>query len=498
MKGLAFRRNNKLLQLPVAAGLIVLLLVFALWPAVAQDKESIEILQKMGKAFGGIAEKASPAVVGIKANRVEVREYSTTPESPFGDPFGDDLFERFFRYHFPRSRPRQRQQKSYRPVEGSGFIVSGDGHILTNNHVVENSEGITVRLLDGREFEAEVVGTDPDTEVAVIKIDTEDSPFLELADSDQLEVGEWVIAIGNPFGLSHTVTAGIVSAKGRSGFGLAGPQGYEDFIQTDAAINFGNSGGPLINLSGKAVGINTAIIGPGGNIGIGFAIPANMAKFVYDKLIKGETIKRGMLGILINDLHPDVAELLGIEGTKGVVIEDVIEDSPAEKAGIKRYDVVVEFNGEKVEEKANQFRNRVAMLKPGTKVKLVIIRDGKRKTITAELGDKSADEPESAKTPTETLEQLGLSVQELTDELAEYMGYQGKSGVVVTSVEPGSVAARKGIAPRMLITEVDQKPIKDKEEFEKALETAAEKGKVLLLVYDGRGSSMKVLKFPKE
>jgi serine protease Do len=494
MQGLISRRDKKLSRRSVVAVLIVVLVVFASCPAVAQDAESIEILEKVGKAFHSIAKKASPAVVGIKANRVIVYEHSRAPEGPFGNPFDDDLFKRFFHYRSPRSQP---QQKSYRPVQGSGFIVSADGHILTNNHVVEDSEQITVTLLGGQEYDAEVVGTDPETEVAVIKIDAENLPFLELADSDQLEVGEWVIAIGNPFGLSHTVTAGIVSAKGRSGFGLAGPEGYEDFIQTDAAINFGNSGGPLINLHGNVVGINTAIIGPGGNIGIGFAIPANMAKFVYDRVIKGETIKRGLLGVYPDDLSPDMAELLGIEGTKGVVIETVVEESPAEKAGIRQYDVVVEFNGEKVE-RANDFRNRVAMTKPGTKVKLVIVRDGKRKTVTAELGDKSEDDAEPVESPSEAVEKLGLSVQDLTDELAEYLGYQGKSGVVVTSVEPGSEVARKGISPRMLITEINRKAIEDKKEFEQAMEAAAKNGKVLVLVYDGTYNHLIVLKLPKE
>jgi len=328
---------------------------------------------------------------------------------------------------------------------------------------------------------------------AVIKIDADNLHTLELADSDALEVGEWVIAIGNPFGLSHTVTAGIVSAKGRSGLRLAE---YEDYIQTDAAINPGNSGGPLIDLDGEVVGINTAIIGPGGNIGIGFAIPINMAKFIYDQLIEGGKIVRGALGIFIRDLDPDLAESLDLEITKGVVITEVLEGSAAEKAGMKRYDVIVEFNGEKIE-KLNEFRNRVAMLKPGTKVKIVILRDGKRKTLIAELGE-SSEELQSAKTGLEAMEQLGLTVQNLSDDLAERYGYEGQTGVLITRVEPGSEAARKGITSGMLITEVDRKTVRNTKDFNEAIEKATEAGKVLLLINDGRYHSLVVLKLTKE
>lgn len=481
----------------ISAFLIFLLSISPV-SALAEDSSSIDTLRQMGKAFAQISEKASPAVVGITASQVVTREHSTTPDWPFADPFDDDFFERFFGHPFPRQRPEQRryhqpQRRYNRPVQGSGFIVSADGYILTNNHVVQDAETITVKLVDGREFEANVIGTDPDSEIAVIKIDANKLSVLEMADSDKLEVGEWVIAIGNPFGLSHTVTAGIVSAKGRSGFRLAE---YEDFIQTDAAINPGNSGGPLINLDGEAVGINTAIVGPGGNIGIGFAIPINMAKFIYSKLIKGEPIARGVLGIYIEDVDPDMAESLELDETKGVVVGTVVEDSPAEKAGMKRYDVIIELDGEKVE-KANEFRNRVAMMKPGTEVTMVVIRNGRRKTLKAELGDRS-QESQSSKTLSKTLEQLGLVVQNLTDDLAGRLGYKDQKGVIVASVEPGSPAARKGITSGMLIMEVDQKPINNTKEFSEAIEKAAKTGKVLLLINDGRYHHLVVLKLPKE
>jgi serine protease Do len=472
-----------------ASAIIILLMVFA--PvALAQegDPESIEMLRRMGKAFATISEKASPAVVTIKANQVVEGRGNVPGEMPFGQQ--EELFERFFkRYH-----QRQPEQKKYsRPVQGSGFIVSAEGYILTNNHVVEKADDIKVVMSDGQEYEAELIGTDADTEVAVIKIDANDIHVLELADSDTLEVGEWVIAIGNPFGLSHTVTAGIVSAKGRGRIGLAE---FEDFIQTDAAINRGNSGGPLINLDGKAVGINTAILGPGGNIGIGFAIPINMAKFVYEKLIKGETIKRGVLGVFIDDLDHDLAQSLRLEDTKGVIITEVIKDTPAEKAGIERYDVVVELNGQKVE-MANDFKNRVAMLSPGTKVKLVVIRNGKKKTIKAELGDRD-EQLQVVNKPSEAIKKLGLTVKNLTEELADRLGFKDQDGVLVTSVESGSEAAEGGIRPGMLIMEVDRKPVKNTDEFEKAVENALESGRILLLVNDGKFRQLVVLKIPKE
>ncbi|UCF42649.1 MAG: Do family serine endopeptidase [Planctomycetota bacterium] len=473
------------------SALLIFLLSISPVPALAQDEGSIDTLRQMGKAFAQIAEKASPAVVGITASQVVTREYSVMPDWPFSDPFDDDFFERFFGHPFPRRRPQQRRYQ--RPVQGSGFIVSADGYILTNNHVVQDAEAITVKLVDGRDFQAKVIGSDPDTEVAVIKIDADNLPSLELADSDTLEVGEWVIAIGNPFGLSHTVTAGIVSAKGRSGFRLAE---YEDFIQTDAAINPGNSGGPLINLDAEVVGINTAIVGPGGNIGIGFAIPINIAKFVYERLIKGEPVTRGLLGVYIRDLNPDLAESLDLEQTKGVLVVEVSEDSAADKAGVKRYDVIVQLDDQNIE-KANELRSRIAMLRPGTKVELVVLSDGRRKTLKVEIGG-SSKLAKDTKATTETVEKLGLEVRNLTDELAERYGYEDRTGVIIESVEPGSPAAMKGVRPGMLIMEVNRNPVKNTKDFNTAIEEASKEGQVLLLIDDGRYRQLFVLKLPKE
>lgn len=447
-----------------------------------QDQNSITTLKQMGKAFAGIAENASPAVVGLKADRVITREYPSSQEWPFdgmSDPFGDDFFNRFF-FRFQNPRERSRKYKQTRPVQGSGFITSSDGYILTSNHLVEDAEKVEVELSDGRTFTAEVMGTDPETDVAMIKIDAENLSYLKLADSDKLEVGEWVLAIGNPFGLSRTITAGIVSAKGRSDVGLST---YEDFIQTDAAINFGNSGGPLINLDGEAVGINTAIVGSTGNIGIGFAVPINMAKAILPQLKKGQDIERGFLGVDLDkeDLTAEMAKHLGLKDTKGVLIPEVYEGSPAEEAGLQSYDVIVEFNGKPVENR-NDLQKRVALLEPGTEVKIVVMRDGNRKTLNVKLGKRPPLSELLGKSETNTLKELGFTVQDLTAELTGRYGYEGQSGVIVTSVEPDSGAARAGIAPGVLIKEVNRKEVKNTREFNEQILTAKEKGSVLLKV----------------
>lgn len=497
MQTLTFKQKRSSLRYFVICVPLVLLILVALLPAFAHDENSIATLREIGKTFTKIAKKASPAVVGVKAEKPFMQDYFVMPDWPFGepfDPFGDDFFDRFRR----RPSPHRRQRKELRPVQGSGFIISEDGYILANNHLVGEAEKITVTLADKREFTAKLVGTDPESDVAVIKIDAKkDLPFLELADSDTIEVGEWVLAIGNPFGLEHTVTAGIISAKGRSEVGLAT---FENYIQTDAAINPGNSGGPLLNLDGEVVGINTAIVSRGGGfVGIGFAIPINMAKAIYKELVDTGKVVRGFLGVNIKDLNRDTAELLGLDKeTKGVVIPDVTKDSAADKAGIKPYDVVVEFKGEKVE-KATELLNRVAALKPGTKVKMVVLRDGKRKTITAELGTRPSREEILGAPPTDVMEQFGFKfVQELTDELAERLGYEGLTGVIVSRVEQGSEAATKGITRGTLIMEVNQQKVRNTREFSKALKKAAKKGGVLLRIRQGRRTDLVALKIPEE
>jgi len=471
----------------------LLLLVISQPQALAQDQGSIAALRQMGKAFASIAEKASPAVVAIKAEQTVAQQYYGNDESPFGSPYGDEFFDFFFR-RSPRQRaPRTPQRKQMTTAQGSGFIISPDGYILTNNHLVGDAEKVIVEVVDGRKFTAQKIGTDEDSDVAVVKIDANDLKYLEMADSDTLEVGEWVLAIGNPLGLSHTVTAGIVSAKGRSGFGLAT---LENFIQTDAAINFGNSGGPLINLDGEVVGINAAIVGASGNIGIGFAIPINMAKHIYEQLKSGGKIERGFLGVRPQDMDPDYAKAFGLKDSKGVLIPEVEEGSAAEKAGIKHNDVILEFNGQPVES-ANDLRNRIAMLKPGTKVPIVIWRDGKQKTVTVELGKLDSKSATGGAAPEEVLDELGFSVQNVTDELAERYGYVGQQGVIVGSVEPDSQADRASIVPGMLIKEVNQQQIKNTKDFNDAIEQAKNKGTALLLVKHDVYSLYVLLTFSK-
>ena len=486
-------------HLALSAAFLILLIIS---PAAsfAQDDQSIATLRQMGKAFASIAEKASPAVVTIKSERAVTPQYYGYEDSPYGnqpDPFGDDLFDFFFRRRSPRQpsprsprSPGMPQRQQMTTAQGTGFIISADGYILTNNHLVGDAGKVIVELGDGRKFTAEKTGTDEDSDVAVVKIDANDLKYLKMADSDKLEVGEWVLAIGNPLGLSHTVTAGIVSAKGRSGFGLAT---LENFIQTDAAINFGNSGGPLINLDGEVVGMNTAIVGAGGNIGIGFAIPVNMAKNIYEQLKTGKAVERGLLGVMPHDMDADMAEAFGLKDNKGVVISQVEPDSAADKAGIVHNDVILELDGRPVTSQ-NQLRNRVAMLSPGTKVKIVIWRDGKRKTVTAELGkrDSTVAKPVA---PADSLHEFGFTVQTLNDELAERYGYAGEQGVVVSSVEPGSQADRASIVQGMLIKEVNQTQVKNMKDFNEAIKKGKEKGIAILLVKYGVNSDYVLLKF---
>jgi len=462
---------------------------------IAKDKGTVSDLRQMAKAFAHIAKQTSPAVVGITTEQKVTQEYSMRGQ-PFRGPFSeDDFFDYFFHRRVPRSRsPHRRQPESRKLAQGSGFIISTDGYILTNNHVIADADEIKVTVGKKKPITAKLVGTDPDSEVALIKIEAENLTALELGDSDALEVGEWVLAIGNPFGLSHTVTAGIVSAKGRKDVGLAS---YEDFIQTDAAINPGNSGGPMINLDGKVVGINSAIISrSGGYMGIGLAIPINLAKSVYEQLVESGKVVRGWLGVAIEDLTPEMAPFFGLpDDTKGVLISHVFEDSAAEKGGLKKDDVVVELEGQPIED-TNTFRNRVAMQKPGTKVQIVVIRNSKRKSLKVKLGEKPP-EGQMSLGNSGTTEKLGLTVQNLTDDLAKRLGFEGVSGVLVTEVEPGSPAGRAGITAGTLIMEVNREEVHNTREFNRALEQVDAGGSVLLYVQDQYYRRFVVLTIPQ-
>ncbi len=470
-------------------GVFILLLSTISIPVWAEEDQSVAALRQMGKAFTAIAEKSSPAVVGVRAVKT-TRGSSRDSMEQYG-PLDEDLFEYFFRRRMPR---QYQQEQPKQVVQGSGFIVSADGYILTNNHLVGETEEVRVQLDDRRSVKAQVIGADPETDVAVIKIDATDLAYVELGDSDALEVGQWVIAIGNPFGLSHTVTAGIVSAKGRSRIGVAD---FEDFIQTDAAINFGNSGGPLLNLDGKAVGINTAIIGSGGNIGIGLAIPINMAKAIYTQLRENGKVVRGYLGVGINDVGVGVGEFYGAADDKGAMVTQVVEGSPAEKAGIKVDDIVVELQGEPVAG-ATELMNKVAMQKPGTEVDLTILRDGKRKKIVVTLDTRPDSASLGSSGESEAGEQLGLYIQPLTRELAERLGYEDLSGVVVVEVEAGSPADDQEIQPGDLITEVNRQPIRNLKQWNNAVAKAAQKGKALLRIRNENGTRLVLIPLSEE
>jgi len=453
------------LAVALAAGLLA-----APRSAPAEQDESIAALRNLSRAFSSIYQKTSPAVVGIKAER------KVSAQSPYSEVPNEDLWEWFFRRQMPQQERTPRRQYS-QTAQGSGFIISADGYILTNNHLVGEAQKVEVELQDERKFTATIIGSDPESDVAVIKIDAQDLPRIELADSDKLEVGEWVIAIGSPFGLKSTLTAGIVSATGRSNVGLTT---YENFIQTDAAINFGNSGGPLINLDGKAVGINSAIVGPSGNIGIGFAIPMNMARNIFEQLRDTGEIVRGFLGVLPQDIDAEMAGMFGLENGKGVAITEVTPDSAADRAGFKHNDIILELDGKAVGS-ASEFRARIAKFKPGEKVEITVWRDGKKTTLTPTL-DKRPSPKELVRGATPPEVNLGFTVQDLTDELAKGLGLEGERGVVVTGVDSGSPAEKAGIAPGVLIKEVNRKPVSNVREFSRAVTEVKDQGKVMLLV----------------
>ena len=444
-------------------------------PVTSAHDDDLTSLRQTSKAFSSVAKKAIPAVVFIKVEKTVEAGQAV----PFGnsDPFG------FFNDRQPR-QPREYRQMG----QGSGFIISEDGYILTNNHVVSDADVISVKLNDGRELKADRIGGDEKSDIAVIKIDAENLPTLPLGNSDSLQVGEWVIAIGNPFGLAETLTLGIVSAKGRNTVGI---NAYEDFIQTDAAINPGNSGGPLINLEGQAVGINSAIFSSsGGSVGIGFAIPIDMAKNIKDQLVRNGKVTRGQLGVMIGELTKDLADYFGINTSKGVLVSDVLKASPAEKAGLEAGDIILKINGREVEG-IGQLRNTIAMVAPGTKVELLIYRNGKEKTVTvsiAELSDTIAQAGVS-----ELPLKLGLTIEDLTEDSHRYYGLQPDEGILVTSVDSDSRAFEAGIRPGTIIISVNQKKVGSTKEFGEALQESVETKKVLLLIKEQRYTRFVVL-----
>ncbi len=449
--------------------------------AAAQDvSPETQALRQTSKAFAAVARQAMPAVVFIR-----VEKTVTQPGMPQGlDP--NELLEQLFGIRQRRApAPEQRFRQA---GTGTGFIVTKDGYILTNNHIVGDADRITVRTHDGREFQAELVGSDPRSEVAVVKIPGEDFPVLAIGDSDAIEIGEWVIAIGNPFGLSETLTVGVVSAKGRNNIGITD---YEDFIQTDAAINPGNSGGPLLNIEGKAIGINTAIFSQmGGSLGIGFAIPINMAMKIKEQLMTSGTITRGFLGVSIQDLTAELAESFKCPQSRGVLVADVVKGAAADQGGIRTGDIILELNGKTVDG-ASAFRNQIALTAPGTAIKLTIWREEKRRELKVKVGSQEG----AAETPlslTAISEKIGLVVENLTPQWSQRFGYT-ENGVLVTRVRPDSPAAQAGVQPGHLITSVNHREVRNVEEFNAALAQSAQSGMLLMLVRDPQSSRFVVI-----
>ena len=467
-------RKQLLLWSSVVIGLLAV--GFLLYPvaqrAVSAADTSVKPFPQAPTSFTDLVERVKQGVVNVSSTKVVKRRAMPSPfgpQSPFRDFFGDDFFERFF-----GQMPREQKQHSL----GSGFIIDpAKGFILTNNHVVANANEINVRLDNGKDYEGEVVGRDPKTDLALIrtkkKMDTTASE--PLGDSDKALVGEWVMAIGNPFGLERTVTVGIISAKGR----VIGAGPYDDFLQTDAAINPGNSGGPLFNMKGEVIGINTAIVASGQ--GIGFAIPINLAKEILPQLEKGKVI-RGWLGVSIQDVTPELAKSFNLKDTKGALVADLVKDSPAQKAGIERGDIIVSFDGKAITS-AHELSRTVASTAPNTKAKLEVIRSGKRQALTVQVGTMPGEAEEESKV---VAAELGLSVQTLTPELAEQFEWpREEKGVLITGVEPGSAAEDGGLRRGDLIKEMDQKPVQTVDEYRRQLKKAKQGESILFLVKRG-------------
>lgn len=433
-------------------------------------------LAETERAFVEISKRVTPAVVNISTTK-SFRGMERGPVSPF---FQDPFFRRFFGDEFLREHdtPRKYKEQSL----GSGVIVTDDGYIVTNNHVVEGADEIKVVLSDRKEYAGKIVGADPKTDLAIIKIKASELPAIVWGDSDHIEVGEFVLAIGSPFGLNQTVTSGIISAKGRANVGIAD---YEDFIQTDAAINPGNSGGALVNIRGELIGINTAIFTrSGGYMGIGFAVPSNMAKSVMDSLVKEGKVTRGWLGVYIQDITPELAKQFKLSNNSGALISDVMDGSPADKAGLQRGDVILQYNGKEVENNSH-LRNMVAQTPVGKTIDVRVIRDGRTELLKVVIGELPADlaKGESGEGSPEGVFQ-GVTVQGLTTELRERLDIPDKiKGVVVSGVAADSPAQGYGLKPGDVILQINRKDVRTVKDFSKAAEEVKKGDSVLMLVY---------------
>ena len=451
------------------------------------------VVDGMRTTYADVVEKTSPAVVRIEADHKE--------KAPARGqmPGGDDFF-----HQFPMPMPQQNQRPQIERGLGSGVVIDANGTILTNNHVVEGADKITVSMSDNKTYEAKIVGTDVPSDLAVIKIEAANLPFLTLGNSDSVRVGDIVLAIGNPLGIGQSVTAGIISAKGRR-TGLSDGS-FEDFLQTDAPINRGNSGGALVNLNSELIGINSQILSPGGaqggNIGIAFSIPSNMAKSVMEQLVKDGKVHRGMLGVGIQNLTDDLAKSFNLKDKSGVIVSSVQAGSAAEKAGIKRDDIITAINGDKIED-SNTLRNKVAGTLPGTDIKVTVVRDGKEQEVTANLDEFKArdskdqpdgkDEGDGETKPQNEGGKLGLSLEPVTPKIAKQLNLESDAeGMVVTDVDQGGPAAEIGIGRGDVILEINRKPVNSVAEVKSILDANGEKAVVLLVNSRGRTVYMTV------
>ena len=431
-------------------------------------------------SYAPVVERVMPAVVTI---RVEKRASMIPTDQQIPEEF-----RRFFGDQLPQMPRGQRQPRGVQRGLGSGVIVSQDGYILTNNHVVEGVDSVKVELPDSRTFTAKVVGTDPATDLAVVKIDATSLPTLVIGDSDAVKVGDVVLAVGNPLGVGETVTSGIISAKGRQT--PEGGDGYQDFLQTDAAINHGNSGGALVNAGGQLIGINSQIMSVSdGNIGLGFAIPSNMAKSVMDQLITSGTVRRAKLGVTVQRVTADLASSLGLPSAQGALVSNVDDGSPAAHAGVKQGDVITQYNGKAVGDN-NQLRNAVVATTPGTSVPVQVLRNGRTETLQVTVGELEARKDRAA-LPSEERGQgkFGMSVEPLTPELAGRVGVpRGTQGVIVTDVDPSGIAADSDLQEGDVIEKVDGKVVKAAEELKSALDR--KDGKPSLVIVNRKGTAL--------
>ena len=442
------------------------------------SEQSVDLLTRTGRAMAEVTAAVKPGIVNILTTR-------TVKVGSGQDPFLDDpFFKRFFGDQFGRQKQQPKEQKS--SGLGSGVIVSSEGYIITNSHVVKDADEIKVTLTDKREFVGKVIGSDLKTEIAVVKIEATGLPIVPWGNSDKLQVGEVVLAVGNPFGLNQTVTMGIVSALGRANVGIAD---YEDFIQTDAAINPGNSGGALVNVRGEVVGINTAIYSTsGGYQGIGFAIPSNMVKSIMESLIKRGKVVRGWLGVSIQKVTPELAKQFDLKDEIGALVGDVVEDGPAEKAGLQRGDIIFEYDGKRIEE-PYILRNMVANTLPGEQHTIKVLRDGKAKTMTITIGELPVDAQQSVEAGDFQNALKGVSVQDLNPELAKKLRVPDKiKGVIVSDVEESSVAAGS-LMQGDVIQEINRKKVVDVKSYKDVIAKIKKDESVLLLIFRG-GSSL--------